>query len=287
MKAHRWFFLLFLLAMFGLLFALLRARPAAPPVSAADSGSEPPGLQPKPMYSVRNEEVVDGVRFFIRNRVPAPIEAECDVESSAPVTADPVMPRRMRLPAAGERVLTTLRVTTEGRTQFAVSCRAVPGDPHALAPEGVVYALPFPLGTSFEISQGFGGEYSHNDAESRYAIDLAVPEGTSVLAARAGVVMQVENEFRAHGADLGKYGDRANYVLVLHDDGSMALYAHLAPGSAIVRPGDKVRVGDFLARSGNTGFTTGPHLHFGVQRNEGMALRSLRFGMVGVDVEAK
>jgi murein DD-endopeptidase MepM/ murein hydrolase activator NlpD len=287
MKAHRWLFVLFLLAMFGLLFALLRARPAAPPVSAADSGSEPPGLQPKPMYSVRNEEVIEGVRFFIRNRVPAPIEAECEVESSAPVTADPVMPRRMRLPAAGERVLTTLRVTTEGRTQFAVSCRAVPGDPHALAPEGVTYALPFPAGTRYEISQGFGGEYSHNDAESRYAIDLAVPEGTSVLAARAGVVMQVENEFRAHGADLGKYGDRANYVLVLHDDGSMALYAHLAPGSAIVRPGDKVRVGDFLARSGNTGFTTGPHLHFGVQRNEGMALRSLRFGMVGVELEAK
>jgi murein DD-endopeptidase MepM/ murein hydrolase activator NlpD len=287
MKSNRWLFVLFLLAMFGLLFALLRARPSAPPVSAADSGSEPPGLQPKPMYSVRNEEVVEGVRFFIRNRVPAPIEAECEVESSAPVTADPVMPRRLRLPAASERVLTTLRVTTEGRTQFAVSCRAVPGDPHALAPEGVVYALPFPAGTSYELSQGFGGAYSHNDDESRYAIDLAVPEGTGVLAARAGVVMQVENEFRAHGSDLGKYGDRANYVLVLHDDGSMALYAHLAPGSAIVRTGDKIRVGDFLARSGNTGFTTGPHLHFGVQRNSGMSLQSLRFGMVGVELEAR
>lgn len=283
MKSHRWLFLLFLLAMVGLLAVLLRVRPAAPPPPASEAGAEPAGLQPKALQAIRGEDVVGGRRYFVRNLVAGPIEVACRLQDAVNVSSDPLMPRHLVLPARSERLLTTLRVNAAGRATAGISCMATLGDPQALAVGGERYALPFPAGTAFALEQGFGGGYSHNDAESRFAIDLAVPEGTSVLAARDGTVMQVENEFRGHGADLGKYGDRANYVRVLHADGSMAMYAHLQPGSAIVRPGDMVRVGDFLARSGNTGFSTGPHLHFAVQRNAGMALRSLRFGMEGVE----
>jgi murein DD-endopeptidase MepM/ murein hydrolase activator NlpD len=57
----------------------------------------------------------------------------------------------------------------------------------------------------------------------------------------------------------------------------MALYAHLALASVIVRPGARVRAGQLLARSGNTGLSSGPHLHFAVQQNTGMKLISLPF----------
>ena len=57
----------------------------------------------------------------------------------------------------------------------------------------------------------------------------------------------------------------------------MAVYAHLAPNSARVYPGARVRTGTWIANSGNTGFSNGPHLHFVVQINAGMSLESLPF----------
>ena len=85
-------------------------------------------------------------------------------------------------------------------------------------------------------------------------------------------------EMMATGAsrfDMDRFGDRANSVRVLHPDGSMGVYAHLEWESTIVSPGQRVRVGQQLGRSGNTGFSSGPHLHFVVQVNHGMQLVSV------------
>jgi murein DD-endopeptidase MepM/ murein hydrolase activator NlpD len=101
------------------------------------------------------------------------------------------------------------------------------------------------------------------------------------LAARGGVVMQVESDFDKAGLNLEKYGGRANFVRILHDDGTMGLYAHLDLDGVLVRVGQRVRTGQQIGRSGNTGFTTGPHLHFAVQVNRGMRLLSIPFRMSG------
>jgi murein DD-endopeptidase MepM/ murein hydrolase activator NlpD len=156
---------------------------------------------------------------------------------------------------------------------------AVPGRPTAHVRD-VEYAWPLETG-SLRVEQAWGGRFSHADDENRHAVDFATPEGTPVLAAREGMVMQLETGFA--GGGLGSREDmlRANFIRILHDDGTMAVYAHLAAGGADVRPGDRVRRGQRIGRSGNTGYSGGPHLHFVVQANRGMHLASLPFRMFG------
>jgi murein DD-endopeptidase MepM/ murein hydrolase activator NlpD len=64
------------------------------------------------------------------------------------------------------------------------------------------------------------------------------------------------------GGSSMKYDPYNNYVLIRHEDGTLGHYCHLQKGSCLVRPGQRVKTGDALARSGNTGFSSGPHLHF-------------------------
>jgi murein DD-endopeptidase MepM/ murein hydrolase activator NlpD len=137
------------------------------------------------------------------------------------------------------------------------------------------YVLPFPADRKFRINQGFGGSFSHNDPQNQYAVDIGMPEGTPVLAARDGTVMTVDNDYYGNGLDMDKYGDRANNVRIVHSDGTMAVYAHLQLESARVQIGDQVHAGQVLALSGDTGYTNGPHLHFVVQRNANMVMLSL------------
>jgi murein DD-endopeptidase MepM/ murein hydrolase activator NlpD len=93
--------------------------------------------------------------------------------------------------------------------------------------------------------------------------------------------MQVESDFARAGLDRERYAGRANLIRVLHDDGTMAMYAHLKADGVLVRPGQRVQAGDVIGLSGNTGFTSGPHLHFAVQANRDMRLVSIPFRMFG------
>jgi murein DD-endopeptidase MepM/ murein hydrolase activator NlpD len=132
----------------------------------------------------------------------------------------------------------------------------------------VSYRLPFEEGHAFVVSQAHGGRLtSHNNRENLYAIDFAMPIGTPVLAARAGTVIDVTLWHHEGGFSMS-YIDKANTVAVIHDDGTVAEYAHLSPGPDMVKVGQRVNAGDLLGYSGNTGYTSGPHLHFIVSRPE-------------------
>jgi murein DD-endopeptidase MepM/ murein hydrolase activator NlpD len=113
------------------------------------------------------------------------------------------------------------------------------------------------------VGQASHGSFSHNGT-STYAIDFTVPEGTLIVAAREGRVLATRSDSDV-GCEDASCLDDGNYVIVDHGDGTTARYWHLQHEGALVEPGDTVCAGDLIGRSGNTGWSTVPHLHFVVK----------------------
>ncbi len=107
----------------------------------------------------------------------------------------------------------------------------------------------------FQITSPFGAHESFRD-KPHTGIDIAMPENTEVESLTDGLVERVVD-----------YGNEniGRGVIVRSDDGSYAIYGHL--NDATVTPGDFVSAGDLVGLSGNTGASTGPHLHFGMMKN--------------------
>lgn len=131
--------------------------------------------------------------------------------------------------------------------------RAIFGEP-AASP----YCLPWTPGTAFEVSQSYcspaGGSHHR-----RYAYDFLMPLDTPVLAARAGVVV----ELREHWPDSDPMGGHENMVSLRHDDDTISLYIHMRQNGVLVEMGEFVPQGGLLGLSGSSG-TSLPHLHFQV-----------------------
>lgn len=214
------------------------------------------------------------------NLLAGPIEVRLEVTSGDAPASQPALPARAGVPAGGSALVARLHAPDGREGWMRLRLRGVPGSTNA-RPRDVLYQPPLAQPDA-RIDQGFEGEFSHQDAENRYALDFATPVGTPVLAARAGVVMQVQDGFHDHGLDYARDGGRANLIRILHDDGSMALYAHLAEGGVLVRIGEHVDAGQRIGLSGNTGYSTAPHLHFAVQVNRSLQLQSIRFRMRGL-----
>ena len=112
--------------------------------------------------------------------------------------------------------------------------------------------------TSFSRAGGYNGQ-GHN------GIDLRAPNGTPVRAAQDGVVKGVGNtDAVCPGASYGKW------VLIEHGNGLSTLYAHFSLSK--VSKGQTVNVGEIIGYSGDTGYATGPHLHFTVYATQGVRI---------------
>jgi len=215
----------------------------------------------------------DGVdNVYVRNDLYAPVEVELAFAGVKNASGVPGRSIRKVIPTRSSVRLAQLSATdTQRPLVYTPKLTYALGDPAGASVAG--YSYPFPWrGGPFRISQGANGPYSHFGPRSRYAIDIAMPEGTPIIAARRGVVVKTENRQDGRGTDAS-----GNFVRVLHDDGTMGVYLHLKKGSVSVREGQKVETGSPLALSGNTGNSTGPHLHFVIQRNTGMGLVSIPY----------
>ncbi len=128
------------------------------------------------------------------------------------------------------------------------------------APAASPYKLPWAPGIARTVGQGNCSAASHF-ADYRYAYDIGMDVGAAIHAARAGTVIGVkEDETDGNGCP------RANYVYVEHSDGTVGQYAHLTRNGAVVNVNDVVTQGQHIANAGNTGCSTGAHLHFQVVR---------------------
>lgn len=241
-------------------------------------------VENRPLLRLETRAIEGGTGSVViaHNLSAGPIEVGLDFSQAENVVSNPALPVRAVVAARSQRELARVAIADRrGKAAFGVHAEAVPGDPRHRPDPVQRYRLPLPSGTRYAVSQSFGGQFSHTDRQNYYAVDLGVAEGTPVVAARDGVVIQVERDFFESGTDRDRLASRANYVRVLHEDGTMALYAHLAFETVLVRPGDAVLAGQKLGEAGDIGFATGPHLHFVIQRNTGMRLEAIPFQFDG------
>lgn len=125
-----------------------------------------------------------------------------------------------------------------------------------------VYSLPYEKGRSFTVTQGYQGKMSHQNLN---ALDFSLYSGTKVCAARGGIAIEVVENNTQHclSMDCAKLGNR---IIIRHEDNTIAEYWHLEYMGALVEVNDTVKQDQHIGYSGNTGYSTGPHLHFSVSK---------------------
>jgi len=125
-----------------------------------------------------------------------------------------------------------------------------------------IYHLPFEKDKKHVLVQGYFSRLSH---KNRAALDFKMKMGTTVCAAREGIVVRVKKDGNKGGWNK-KYRPFGNVIVIQHADGSRAGYWHLQFNGALVNIGDTVKQDQPIGLSGKTGYTLFPHLHFIVWR---------------------
>ena len=204
----------------------------------------------------------DALVFDAVNRMSAPVTISLRFDELQNLRAYPRLPPAQMVSAGGsKRIAQFLPANPARGWRYRYNWSWVMGDPDAVHDDAYRYRMPFGGLEDRHVSQSYDGGFTHTGAH-RYALDIAMPIGTPILAARAGRVILVNDGYTAHGIS-DDYLSKANAVYVMHTDHTVATYAHLDPGAG-VRAGMRVRTGDVIGFSGNTGYSTGPHLHFEV-----------------------
>lgn len=239
--------------------------PAAPGPAGADSTSDCIA----DLVCLEVEWNTDQAVFTARNRMHVPAGVQLRFERIDHVTPVPRL-RAGRVsesvvpPGRARQVLVLVRSDVRQRARAPFVWRISYGDPTARHDDRAVYRMPFGGVGARPLTQGANGRFTHK-GRSAWSYDFGMPVGTPILAARPGIVVEVHDGYTRSGIS-EDFLDKANAVTVLHADGTFATYAHLDPGAG-VREGMHVAAGDLLGFSGNTGFSTGPHLHFSVWRS--------------------
>lgn len=211
-----------------------------------------------------------------RNTYPFHVYAEQDKKTVTDITT--ILPgdskEIMRLP---ENHYDTLSVLNDFNFVGAY------GNPNMTTYDSLFnYQLPFPKHKSYKILQGHDTKFTHNGTFSRYAIDFKMPIGDTICAARSGYIAGVIDNFDKNGKDV-TFRDYANFITVYHDDGTFSQYVHLKKNGSLVQQNQRVEQGEPIGLSGNTGWSTEPHLHFAVFKSIPKAFESIPIILNGKD----
>ncbi len=229
------------------------------------------------VYNVRNEE--DGSTVvYATNRYLCDESVLITFNALKNMKADVELPYRTVVPAgAKEYKLFTLTIKnpTKG-SQLGYITKFCHGNAFDGKHDNkYIYTIPYQEGEQYSVGQAYGGKFSHFMKGKTHAIDFTMDEGTPICAARDGVVIFVKADSDKHGKTY-KYQEYGNYITIYHKDGTMANYFHIKKKGSKVKVGDKVKAGEVIALSGNTGWSSGPHLHFQVfSFDEKMEVKSI------------
>ena len=213
---------------------------------------------------IRLRRVKSGNHFslFVENRAPYDVTVTLRfLTKNARVSR--LKPETASYPARSETEAAKVSAA-DPRQRWKWRCRFnwVPGRMQPQHDDHFVYRLPFETGRAYRVVQGYQGHSTHHGRDE-YAVDFAMRKGTPVCAARDGIVVNLKESSKTGGSD-EKFRSASNFVCIAHDDGTIAEYHHLHYDSVLVEVGQRVEAGQRIALSGNTGYSTGPHLHFGV-----------------------
>src|SRR5574340_96457 len=156
-------------------------------------------------------------------------------------------------------VITSISILSFNRTPKALAASNTLD--HASVTSTSVQTLILPFNGSFPISgysYGCGDhlDYSGTKYHDAYAIDFGLPSGTPIVAVAGG--------YAYYGSD-GATTSYGNYIWIQHPGGFVSVYAHLS--KIYIQQGMWVPQGWYIADSGSTGNSTGPHLHFSFRKN--------------------
>lgn len=231
-----------------ILFLLLTVR-------MLGEGCDDPGVR------IVEERQGEAVRLFVEstNCLDIVITLTCDLQNMQPSAGLPLTVEtrgRHRVPLIDLRA-----ARPEQPWSYRYRCHWQYGGRGGV-PDNTIYALPF--AGRHRLHQGYRGNFSHQvGTTNEHAHDWNMPEGTVVQAARGGTVVGIRADSTS-GGPRDTFKNCSNYVIIRHTDGTYAEY--LQPQGVRVRLGDEVKTGQPLALSGNTGWSTRPHLHFAVFR---------------------
>lgn len=203
-----------------------------------------------------------GFAYFAQNKDFSPYQLQIDfteLQNLQPSTPIPFY--QVIYPGEPEKLF-ELKPQGKSSTSFKSQYQMAMGDPDVQVNEEFGYLLPFEHNKPYILIQGANGAYTH---QGKNAFDFIMEEGTKVCASRAGQVVAVKEDSKIGGSDISfmKHGNR---ITILHDDGSYADYVHLKYQGSLVTPGQMVAAGEVIGYSGNTGWSTKPHLHFQVYK---------------------
>ncbi|MBK6265830.1 M23 family metallopeptidase [Marivirga sp. S37H4] len=209
---------------------------------------------------IYQEKTEDGYIFYADNSAMVPYSIQLNFKELVNLKPDKNLKGYIAVAPAKTTKKEILRLIKgkEGNTSFDFNYIFSIGDPNLKPDEDFAYWFPYAHGNKEKVAQGNNGSGTHKGIN---AIDFNLQIGEAIHAARGGLVIEVKEDSNIGGNDpkFEKYG---NFIRVYHTDGTIADYVHLQQNGSLVRKGDKVNAGDKIGYSGNTGWSSGPHLHF-------------------------
>lgn len=221
--------------------------------------------QQKPI-KIFYEKSDDGFVFFAKNNEEVPYTVQINFQNLENLKANSGEKSFVRtIPAnvSNQKILELKKINENKGTSFDFNFLYNIGDPSLSVDENYPYLLPYKHGKKVRVGQGNNGSGTHKGIN---AIDFNLEIGDSVFAARDGLVVEVKQDSNVGGND-PKFEPFGNFIKVYHEDGTLGSYVHLVQNGSLVKKGDQINKGQLIGISGNTGWSSGPHLHFMVSQN--------------------